>query len=1051
MNIGNDIDNGVFTESVNINKAVTILTKKSAAVKALNYGTAFNVKSNNVAVDGFKIIESQNGINANGYSNCIIENNLFNKVGTSIILKNTKNIIIYNNEIIPKDKYTTNNNIVYNPIGIIIENSKNLTIQNNKIDFTSSVTSNGQTMTGIRFDDSNSQGAIFANNFIGYLNRGTGISAYGELNIENNTIQNYATGIYSNLLNSNINQNNITKNNIGLRINSQNTNYYSNNIVNNKIYGIEDLGSKNTKISVNRIYNNNFDFYSVSNNGENIDINNNWWGVNTPTISNNDDNPANIYSKYQKYSLQSWIVMNLEINSYKIDDSGNIEKVKCYLIMEYNNHYQRVSNINYLYDNIEFGVGSINYNNKFLKTNTSFLKNGIGYVGFDFKDSFKDSDNILITVFLDNQTISKTLNKKAKIDLSLVSTAINKNTNNVANYTKSIDFTQNINWVTYSWSETGLYEGVINVIINGNIVDSINVVNNNYLMYKNQYGSNVFKAIKFYNNVFASMKEGVWEPNGLYSNFVESFKLNGSDYNLVQNEFFKWLKNNYSLSDVELNFVKNNYGKFIDVIIMAVDFHGDKSPNFKFKYNDIEKGFHPPSSYAKRISNLYYTNIDDSDGVDIGYEGMRSFAITKSNVTNSDLEYYLNQKQNYEPGLMKAAYGTFLSVLLVIYENDRVADDSANKFNVTWQRITPICVSLCNDYNCLYITGESDHNMGREIKGVFNNCWRFCHATSFSFSLVEQLTGNNIWNTTKIGSVTLGLLESYLNDEKLEIFVSNGYIFVKKYGDNTSLLVLDFETGILRDYFADYGLLGEMPCYHDNITENVCNYGESLLDVNSGEHLGLERCCNDSSDFSDMVAGIIEFSDNISNFGKDLSNFFDNFDWKNYLIDFGIGVGGSELVSIGAVILMAGLVTFNPALIAGGIIFFAMGEIGIAYSDGLLDGDWTLSDGFFFTFDTVLSVVLPFSGGGIKFASQSSRLIIEKLLVSYQNKIFNKVSIKIVNEVNTWGPIKLIFENLYSDPIKIQIRDFFLYNIVPIPYRERFRNAIDYYWGCIFG
>ena len=52
---------------------------------------------------------------------------------------------------------------------------------------------------------------------------------------------------------------------------------------------------------------------------------------------------------------------------------------------------------------------------------------------------------------------------------------------------------------------------------------------------------------------------------------------------------------------------------------------------------------------------------------------------------------------------MKAAYGTFLTPLLVIYENDRVADESASKFNVTWSRVSPVCVSLCNDYNCLQV------------------------------------------------------------------------------------------------------------------------------------------------------------------------------------------------------------------------------------------------------------------------------------------------------------------------------------------------------------
>ena len=46
----------------------------------------------------------------------------------------------------------------------------------------------------------------------------------------------------------------------------------------------------------------------------------------------------------------------------------------------------------------------------------------------------------------------------------------------------------------------------------------------------------------------------------------------------------------------------------------------------------------------------------------IGYEGMRSFAVVKNNLTSTDLIYWLDQKDFYSPGLMKAAYGTFVSV-----------------------------------------------------------------------------------------------------------------------------------------------------------------------------------------------------------------------------------------------------------------------------------------------------------------------------------------------------------------------------------------------------
>ena len=62
----------------------------------------------------------------------------------------------------------------------------------------------------------------------------------------------------------------------------------------------------------------------------------------------------------------------------------------------------------------------------------------------------------------------------------------------------------------------------------------------------------------------------------------------------------------------------------------------------------------------------------------IGYEGMRSFAIVTGNMTADDLRFWLDKKIEYVPGMMKAAYGTFLSALLVIYEHDRVADNAAS-------------------------------------------------------------------------------------------------------------------------------------------------------------------------------------------------------------------------------------------------------------------------------------------------------------------------------------------------------------------------------------
>ena len=98
---------------------------------------------------------------------------------------------------------------------------------------------------------------------------------------------------------------------------------------------------------------------------------------------------------------------------------------------------------------------------------------------------------------------------------------------------------------------------------------------------------------------------------------------------------------------------------------MFVDFHGDVASDINFIYNDERKLISPVSTFAYRASNIYYTDIVDENDVSIGYEGMRSFAVARDNVTCDDLNYWLDQKPLYGPGLMKAAYGTFLSALLV--------------------------------------------------------------------------------------------------------------------------------------------------------------------------------------------------------------------------------------------------------------------------------------------------------------------------------------------------------------------------------------------------
>ncbi len=71
---------------------------------------------------------------------------------------------------------------------------------------------------------------------------------------------------------------------------------------------------------------------------------------------------------------------------------------------------------------------------------------------------------------------------------------------------------------------------------------------------------------------------------------------------------------------------------------------------------------------------------------------------------------------------MKAAYGTFLTALIMEYVHNQVADTAAKEFNVTWARTNPIIVSVGDDALQTYLTLECDHGMGMTQWGHSTIC-----------------------------------------------------------------------------------------------------------------------------------------------------------------------------------------------------------------------------------------------------------------------------------------------------------------------------------------
>ncbi|WP_407453266.1 chitobiase/beta-hexosaminidase C-terminal domain-containing protein, partial [Methanobrevibacter sp.] len=696
------IKSGYYTENIILYKSLNLISKNATITEYISTLPVIyiNASGSGSLIYGFNFINSTQAIKINASSNISIINNTFCNILNSISTTSDNNTIITDNIIKDTLLYTSDK------VGIEANNSKNLLILNNTV---SLYTNSGYAIK----ITSNSENIFIKNNILTNKKSRKGYGIYiqsNKITIDSNQVNNFMRGIYLSAKHSIIYNNTITNNNRGITIiKSINNTYKSNNIFNNRYYGVylgTSLNSHDDSFYLNRLCDNG-EYELYSNASCNYVVDDNWWGEDPPKISTSANVFANIYNGTGNIILNSWIVMNLRAASYDIGSNAIIKSVKFYVDMTYNNLNECLSYKGFIPDNQEVLIACFNSNGYYIY-NVSYLKDGLGFVSFELNNLFNNKDFIYVYARIDYSNLTYTFNKKATIDIAVSSLAWDMDRNSFVNYYTNVDFVDETYWITVTWSETGLYTGVINIIVNGEIIESINISNYCYQCFKNTYSSNVFEAMKFYNEIFASVREGVWVPNYYYISFANYYNLDILNINLVSEILLSYIQLLYDLSDNEIEFIRTYHALFVDFVEISIDYHGNRAPNVNFDYGGEYRYLSLPSVYAHRISNIYYSDITDEFGVSIGYEGMRSFAITRSNLTNDSLAYWLAQKSLYSPGLMKAAYGTFLTAFLVIWENDRVADDAASRFNVTWQRTSPVCVSLCNDYNCLYITGESD-------------------------------------------------------------------------------------------------------------------------------------------------------------------------------------------------------------------------------------------------------------------------------------------------------------------------------------------------------
>ena len=182
----------------------------------------------------------------------------------------------------------------------------------------------------------------------------------------------------------------------------------------------------------------------------------------------------------------------------------------------------------------------------------------------------------------------------------------------------------------------------------------------------------------------------------------------------------------------------------------------------------------------------------------------------------------------YDYGFMKAAYGSFLEGLLVIYCNDLVADCAAERFNVSWERTSPMVMSVRDDNVRTVMSGESSFYFGRTAYGDLDAVRAFYFACSASFSSFEQYVGTALF--PRIGdnsNVTTGLGFILDNGGSIEIIQDGNFTLIREAGSNERILVFDSNTGLLHDQMLEfYGAF----CYSNQQTDWAYDLGRELLD-----------------------------------------------------------------------------------------------------------------------------------------------------------------------------------------------------------------------------
>ncbi|MFB2622355.1 pseudomurein-binding repeat-containing protein [Methanothermobacter marburgensis] len=375
------------------------------------------------------------------------------------------------------------------------------------------------------------------------------------------------------------------------------------------------------------------------------------------------------------------------------------------------------------------------------------------------------------------------------------------------NLTFKIPLNDTVKWISIGAISSGLFNETIFLVEDGIAYKLAEVTN------------------PFYQANSQSQREIVWQVIAGLNRLIEIYTKLGAEPQV--NEYL----NNFNLTQAEKTFILTNYNKCIDPLQVSVEYPGEEKvtiANITFPGNKSTRTLlllytngqyiHPPGETGPNII-INDTLIWEASN----YDAIITYTLATGKITNQTLQKWLNR--TYEPGPLKAAYGTFLTGLEVIYLHDLIAEEAATRYNVTWTRTMPVMVSAGDHSPGTWISLECNHNMAVKAEGTPENIKAFNYARTSAINPIEYYVMEALFpGSDPTSAPTTGIGLTLLNGGSLNILESGNYTLISD--GQGRYLIIDHATGIVRDMI--YAFMGAY-CYYHQQTEWARELGQAII------------------------------------------------------------------------------------------------------------------------------------------------------------------------------------------------------------------------------